>query len=71
MSYETFIRHAIFDQGFLILPVLPAHTARVCTMPFHHRDPFDRLLVGQALAERLPLISGDAALDAYGIQRLW
>jgi PIN domain nuclease of toxin-antitoxin system len=37
----------------------------------HHRDPFDRLLVAQALVEQVPIISSDAALDRYGVQRLW
>jgi PIN domain nuclease of toxin-antitoxin system len=40
-------------------------------MPFHHRDPFDRLLVAQAQVEGVPLVSADPALDAYGITRLW
>jgi PIN domain nuclease of toxin-antitoxin system len=40
-------------------------------LPFHHRDPFDRLLVAQALVEGIPIVSKDAALDAYGITRLW
>lgn len=40
-------------------------------LPLHHRDPFARLLVAQCLAENLTLLSGDEALDAYGIHRLW
>jgi PIN domain nuclease of toxin-antitoxin system len=40
-------------------------------MPFHHRDPFDRLLIAQALAEDIPLISNEALFDAYGVCRLW
>jgi PIN domain nuclease of toxin-antitoxin system len=51
--------------------VLPAHAAAVASLPFHHRDPFDRLLVAQALVEQIPLLSNDAELDPYGIHRLW
>jgi PIN domain nuclease of toxin-antitoxin system len=40
-------------------------------LPFHHRDPFDRLLVSQALVERFALVSKDDHLDAYGIRRIW
>ena len=69
--YEQFIRRAIDGQGFVILPVLPSHTEAVCSLPFHHRDPFDRLLVAQALTERISLVSADVVLDAYGVQRLW
>jgi len=69
--FEQFITSAIAGQGFEILPILPQHTAALVSLPFHHRDPFDRLLVAQALTERLPLLSADVALDAYGVQRLW
>jgi PIN domain nuclease of toxin-antitoxin system len=40
-------------------------------MPLHHRDPFDRLLIAQSLVENIPVISSDAAFDAYAIQRFW
>ncbi len=40
-------------------------------LPFHHRDPFDRLLVAQAMVEQIPIVSADAAFDAYGVKQLW
>jgi PIN domain nuclease of toxin-antitoxin system len=40
-------------------------------MPFHHRDPFDRVLVAQAMVEAIPIVSADPILDAYGVKRLW
>jgi PIN domain nuclease of toxin-antitoxin system len=40
-------------------------------LPFHHRDPFDRLLVAQSLYEQIPLVSVDPQLDAYGVTRIW
>src|SRR5947199_386773 len=40
-------------------------------LPFHHRDPFDRLLVAQALSESVPVVSSDAQFDAYGVTRVW
>ena len=40
-------------------------------MPFHHRDPFDRLIIAQAQVEKLPVVSADSAFDAYEIQRIW
>ena len=61
----------LHDDGILLLPISAMHCAGVATLPFHHRDPFDRLLVSQALKEELTLVSRDAALDAYGIVRLW
>jgi PIN domain nuclease of toxin-antitoxin system len=70
-SFLDFVQHAILDNGFAILPIEPAHCDQLTTLPFHHKDPFDRLLVAQALAEDLPILSIDPILDAYGIQRLW
>jgi PIN domain nuclease of toxin-antitoxin system len=69
--YEQFIDLGLNQYGFQILPILPMHTARLIGLPFHHRDPFDRLLVAQAMAENIPIIGNDRALDAYGITRLW
>jgi PIN domain nuclease of toxin-antitoxin system len=54
-----------------LLPIAPAHVKRLMHMEMHHRDPFDRMLVAQALAENLPLVSADASLDAYGVRRFW
>ncbi len=69
--YEEFIEIGLNQYGFQVLPILPAHTARLIVMPFHHKDPFDRLLAAQAIVEDISLISQDTALDAYGITRLW
>ena len=55
-------------MGFVELPVRAAHAVRVATLPPHHRDPFDRLLVGQARIEDIPVISEDAQLAAYDVE---
>lgn len=67
---------ARFDSEGLatILPIGAAHLAALHGLPPHpdkHRDPFDRMLVAQALAEDLTLVSADPLLDAYGVKRLW
>jgi PIN domain nuclease of toxin-antitoxin system len=71
--YEDFIDLALNRYGFQVLRILPTHTARVIGLPFPsgHKDPFDRLLVAQALVEKIAIVSADAPLDAYGITRLW
>ena len=69
--YEVFIEREITTNNFHILPIEPKHTAVLTTMPFHHRDPFDRLLIAQAIVEQIPIISIDSAFDAYSITRLW
>jgi PIN domain nuclease of toxin-antitoxin system len=54
------------------LPVEWRHTRRVIDLPFLHRDPFDRLLVAQALTERMTVVSGDPQITAYpGVKALW
>lgn len=54
-----------------ILSVSMAHAIAVQNLPFHHRDPFDRLLVAQAKIEELAILSSDSALDSYGVSRIW
>jgi PIN domain nuclease of toxin-antitoxin system len=70
-AYDVFIDIALNQYGFRVLPILPAHTAALIELPFHHRDPFDRLLAAQALVEGIPLVSTDAIFDQYGVNRLW
>ena len=70
-SYETFIDRQIAANDFLILHILPKHTSVLTTLPPHHKDPFDRLLVAQATIEGIPIVSVDLALDPYGVTRLW
>jgi len=53
------------------LGIQVAHAAVVSTLPFHHRDPFDRLLIAQTVVEGMPVIGADAAFDAYPSKRLW
>lgn len=71
--YEDFIDACLNLYGFRILPIETKHTARVATLPFpaKHKDPFDRLIVAQALVEAISIVSSDTALDVYGISRLW
>jgi len=54
-----------------ILAIKLDHIYSLANLPSHHRDPFDRLLVAQAMFEKMPLLSIDSALDCYPIQRLW
>jgi PIN domain nuclease of toxin-antitoxin system len=54
-----------------LLPLEPIHIEPLTTLPFHHRDPFDRLVATTALVETLQLVSKDPAFDAYGVSRLW
>jgi PIN domain nuclease of toxin-antitoxin system len=69
--YEPFFQHVFAANAMTILPVEIRHTAILTTLPQHHRDPFDRLIIAQALAEGLPIVGNDSTFDAYGVTRLW
>ena len=68
----TFFDEECRRNGITVLPVEIRHLAPLEAMPFHHRDPFDRLLIAQSIVENVPILSADAAFDAYGgVTRLW
>ncbi len=60
----------IVVQDIEILPIMPEHTLQVSTLPFHHRDPFDRLIIAQAQIENLMIISDDSNFGSYGVKLL-
>ncbi|GAA6614368.1 type II toxin-antitoxin system VapC family toxin [Scytonema sp. NUACC26] len=70
-NFETWMEHQLQVNELEILPIKVAHVARIVTLPFHHKDPFDRLLVAQSLTEQIPIISVDAMLDNYTVTRYW
>ncbi len=70
-SFGKFIPLQIKQNDIEILPLTLYHLEKVSALPFHHKDPFDRLIIAQSLVENLPVVSADTAFDAYGIQRIW
>ena len=69
--FQAFIEKQIAVNQFRVLAIEPKHAAALIGLPHHHRDPFDRLLVAQAIVEGLPIVSTDLLLDSYPIRRLW
>lgn len=69
----SFVKYfeTVLGEGFIILPVDFIHTVKLSQLPFHHRDPFDRTLIAQALSENLTLITKEKLFEEYGIKRLW
>ena len=65
------ITGCIASQGFEELAISVADAARAGRLPGSHRDPFDRMLIAQALARELTIVSMDGAFDRYGVHRLW
>lgn len=62
---------AVANQGFVGLPIDLRHGQAAGALPGPHRDPFDRMLIAQAMLENLVLVSNEQAFDAYGVARLW
>jgi PIN domain nuclease of toxin-antitoxin system len=69
--FDLFIPNQLLLNDITLLDITVSHTLRVATLPFHHRDPFDRLLIAQSQVEGMPVISIDSIFDAYGVNRLW
>ena len=71
VPYEELFPGALLTNGFLALPPDFRHYRELLTLPFHHRDPFDRLLIAQARVEDMTLVSKDPHFAAYGVPLLW
>lgn len=70
-SYEEFISEQLALNDIEILPIRMSHLATYTTLPLHHRDPYDRLLIAQAISEKVSIIGADVAFDSYSITRIW
>jgi PIN domain nuclease of toxin-antitoxin system len=71
VPFPTFVQEAVFDNGFALLAIEPRHTTEVIGLPYHHRDPFDRLIIAQAIVEQIAIVGGDPVFDQYGVRRIW
>ena len=69
--YADIFPRQLETNGFGLLPITSAHCTALLTLPFHHRDPFDRLLLAQAKTEGMALVTDDAQFGAYGVPLLW
>ena len=68
---RTLLEREIPRNNLELLPITLAHATTVETLPVHHKDPFDRLLIAQAMTEGIPVVSADRNFDLYSVQRLW
>jgi PIN domain nuclease of toxin-antitoxin system len=68
---DTFVPAQLSANRFSLLEIGFRHTTRVAKLPFRHRDPFDRLLVAQALEDGLTVVTSDPVFPKYGVKRLW
>ncbi len=69
--FDTLIPQQLSVNGFELLNLEVAHAAALINLPFHHRDPFDRLLIAQAIVEQMQILSIDSTFNAYQTTRIW
>jgi PIN domain nuclease of toxin-antitoxin system len=67
----SYLWEIITNNDFIILPVAQSYLNEIINMPFHHRDPFDRLLAATAKEEDMTIVSADNVFDFYGVKRVW
>jgi PIN domain nuclease of toxin-antitoxin system len=65
------LKKLVLDLGLQILPIEFEHTVQASILPLHHRDPFDRMLVAQALTDNLTIVSKDPNIPFYGVETVW
>jgi PIN domain nuclease of toxin-antitoxin system len=70
-AVDRFVQEQLEINGFTLLAISLEAVAGVASLPFHHRDPFDRLLAAQAVHGRLDIVSSDAVFTKYGVRRVW
>lgn len=68
---ETYLAKCLPTYGIDILPILQSHALRVMTLPDHHRDPFDRIIIAQAICEDMTLVTGDTHASSYPVSLIW
>jgi len=69
--FAAFWNEQLKANDFTLLPIAVTHADRIVELPFHHRDPFDRLIIAQSLVEEFQVISNDTIFDQYGVDRIW
>ncbi len=71
MPFTELVSDHVVGNDMVLLHVAPEHLDLITKLPFHHKDPFDRLIIAQGLVEDIPILSNDKTFDRYGIKRLW
>ena len=68
LPVHEFSQEQIVENGLSVLPIGLSHVTKVADLPFHHKDPFDRLLIAQAITEDMSIISSDPVFHHYGVK---
>ena len=71
LPVRRYVVEHVAANGFAMLDIRMAHVGRIESLAKHHGDPFDRLLIAQALEEKLPVVTADPIFRVYGVKRVW
>ena len=71
MSLPEFVQEHVIANEISIMPIELTHIYNLENLPFYHRDPFDRLIVAQSMAEKINILSNDTVFDRYPVKRIW
>jgi PIN domain nuclease of toxin-antitoxin system len=71
MAFTELVKREVYGNAIELLEVQPECLDELAKLPFHHKDPFDRLIIAQSLAERIPVVSKDSAFGRYLVKTLW
>jgi PIN domain nuclease of toxin-antitoxin system len=70
-DYRAWIENSITVLNLMEAPIRIEYVDRQIKLPFHHRDPFDRMIAAQSLVDDIPVVSGDLVFDLFGVTRIW
>jgi PIN domain nuclease of toxin-antitoxin system len=71
MTFAELVKREVYGNAIELLEIQPEHLDELAKLPFHHKDPFDRLMIAQSLAEGIPIVTKDGAFGSYPATLLW
>lgn len=71
LPFTELVTEHVTGNAIALLTIAPEHLDVLRSLPFHHKDPFDRLIIAQGLTENIPILSNDGTFGAYGVERIW
>lgn len=71
MKFTELVAQQVYDNAIDLLEIKPGHLDKLAEMPFHHKDPFDRLIIAQSIVENMAVVSKDGAFGSYPVRLLW
>lgn len=71
MTFAELVEREVYGNAIELLEIQPEHLDELAKLPFHHKDPFDRLMIAQSLAEKISIVTKDSAFGSYPVTLLW